>query len=617
MCGIFGFVGDLPKGKADACLDTLAHRGPDGRGIYQAEGITLGHRRLSILDLSERGRQPMSTPDGRYWITFNGEIYNFVEIRKELSGKYDFRSDSDTEVILAAFQTWGETCLHRFNGMWAFAIWDAVEKRTFFSRDRFGKKPLFYAALPGGFAFASEMKALLPLLASASPNEALIRDRRMMFSYEATDQCLIQGIQRFPAGHSGWLREGSLKLTRWWNTLDHLPEIPASYEGQVARFRELFIDACRLRMRSDVPLGTALSGGLDSSATISSMAHLAKAGGTERMGQSWQHAFVASFPGFANDEVVFARQVADHIGIPATVITINPLDAIGKLGEYFRLFEEIYLTSPIPFMLTYGAIKAAGITVTLDGHGADELFGGYGFDYLNAMRDAGPFTGKNRDVLDTYYSSIIPDSGQFSGLPPKALFSLRWHARDAAKRLLGRGKVASAESGHPRWKTMDHLNRILYVSSHETILPTLLRNYDRYSMAGGVEIRMPFMDHRLVAFAFALPWEAKIRNGFSKAIVRDAVADLMPASIAYRKAKVGFNSPIVDWMKGPLKPFFLDVLESAAFKSCALIDAPAVAEKVRTVIREPGVRFLEGEAAWTALTPYFWEQAFLKGASLP
>ncbi len=614
MCGIFGFVGKIPREKAGACLDTLSHRGPDGRGLFQQDAITLGHRRLSILDLSERGHQPMSTPDGRYWITFNGEIYNFVEIRKELSNKYSFRSESDTEVILAAFELWGEECLHRFNGMWALAIWDTIEQKLFLSRDRFGKKPLFYTSLNDGFAFASEMKALLPLLTSISPNEELIRDTHRIFTYESTSDCLIRGIQRFPAGHRGWFHKGSLRLERWWNTLDHIPETLPKYEDQVARFRELFIDSCRLRMRSDVPLGTALSGGLDSSATITTMAHLAKTESTERMGQSWQHAFVASFPGSDNDETKFAQQVTDYIGIPSTVISVDPLKSIGMLAEYFRLFEEIYITSPIPFMLTYGAIKANGVTVTLDGHGADELFGGYTFNYLNALRDAGPLSFKAKDILDTFYSSQFPNANH---LPPKLLFFLNWQARDIAKRLLGRGRIASVDSGHPNWSRFDHLNRILYVSSHETILPTLLRNYDRYSMANGVEIRMPFMDHRLVTFAFSLPWTSKIRNGFSKAIIRDAVADLMPKSIAYRKAKVGFNSPIVDWMKRPLRPFFLDILASSSFKTCSLINATATANMVCKVIDEPTPNYLQGEAAWTALTPYFWEQTFLKGLGLP
>src|SRR6185369_15690784 len=205
MCGIFGYVGRIERAAAERCLHTLAHRGPDGWGVWSDEHVTLGHRRLAILDLSENGAQPMSYAGERYWITFNGEIYNFLELRAELEGRgHVFRTKSDTEVILAAYLQWGEDCQVRFNGMWAFAIWDSVARRLFLSRDRFGKKPLFYAQLPGGdFVFASEMKALLPLLPSFEPDRSLIKGMtlRSSFAYEATERCLIKGIKRFPAGH--------------------------------------------------------------------------------------------------------------------------------------------------------------------------------------------------------------------------------------------------------------------------------------------------------------------------------------------------------------------------------------------------------------------------------
>jgi len=614
MCGIFGFVGKLHPEQAALCLDTLAHRGPDGSGMWRHGNITLGHRRLSILDLSEGGRQPMAYGGGRYVITFNGEIYNFVELRGELEVLgHRFQSGSDTEVVLAAFAAWGEGCQERFNGMWAFAIWDRSENAIFLSRDRFGKKPLFYTTLPNGeFAFASEMKALMPLLGEVRANRALVMDHTRIFTYEATEECVIEGIQRFPAGHCGWLREGRLTRRRWWCTLDRLPTIPYRYEEQVELFRELFVDACRLRMRSDVPLGTALSGGLDSSATISTMSHIARHGGTSRMGGSWQHAFVASFPGTPLDEVRYARMVTDHIGIEASVIEINPLEAMHELERYFYLFEELYITSPIPFMRTYGAVKSAGISVTLDGHGADELFGGYTFDYLIALRDAGLNLRQAHQIATTYYDSWPEDTEQFAKLPSKMRFIAGQHVRHIARKALGRARDAnSRDASHPAWKDLGHLNRQLYISTHESILPTLLRNYDRYSMANSVEIRMPFMDHRIVSFAFSLPWQSKIRGGFSKAVVRDAVAPFMPPQVTYRKTKIGFNSPIVDWMKGPLKGYFLDLVASRSFRECDLINADETARAINHVIKTRAASFSDGERAWTMLTPYLWERAML------
>lgn len=614
MCGIFGHIGFIESKLAQVCTDTLAHRGPDGVGLWHTTEVTFGHRRLSILDLSDNGKQPMSYADGRYHITFNGEIYNFLEIQAELETKgYRFRSQSDTEVVLAAFDAWGEKCLNRFNGMWAFAIWDAREKALFLSRDRFGKKPLFYTNLPGKkFAFASEMKAFFPLLGEVRPNKALVMDTRRIFTYESTAECVIEGVKRFPAGHCGWLKEGKLTLSRWWNTLDHLVPAPLHYEEQVEQFRELFLDACRLRMRSDVPLGTALSGGLDSSATISAMAHIARHGKTLRMGESWQHAFVASFPGTPLDETKYAQMVTDHLGIEATVIDIDPLQMIADLDRSLYLFEDLYITSPIPFMLTYGAVKAHGTSVTLDGHGADELFAGYNFDYLVALRDAGWNLKQAYEIVGTHFDGLPENSAQFAQMPTKSRFIAEFHARRWAKKVLRRGsQQVSRDAQHPAWHGLDHLNRQLYISTHETILPTLLRNYDRYSMANGVEIRMPFMDHRIVTLAFSLPWTAKVRGGFSKTIVRDAMAPYMPREVTYRKTKIGFNSPIVDWMKGPLKPYFLDTISSQSFKASGLIDPQQVERAVRYVIDDPDAKFSDGERAWTMLTPYLWERAVL------
>jgi asparagine synthase (glutamine-hydrolysing) len=615
MCGIFGIVGELPSELAAKCVDRMAHRGPDGRGLWHGRGVTLGHRRLAILDLSDSGVQPMSAAEGRYWITFNGEIYNFVELRDELERcGHVFKTRTDTEVVIASFVEWGEACLNRFNGMWAFAIWDSHTGSLFLSRDRFGKKPLFYASTKHGFSFASEMKALFPLLTDVTPNVELVRDRARLMSYESTAECVIQGISRFPAGHLGWFRGGRLTMRRWWCTLDHLPEVPTRYEEQVEHLRELFLDACRVRMRSDVPLGTALSGGLDSSATICSMAQIARTGHTERQGNDWQHAFVATFPGTPLDESEFASLVANHIGIRAALIPIDPGKAIADLDRYFWLFEDLYITSPIPFVVTYAAVKAAGISVTLDGHGADELFGGYSFDYLFALKDAGFNVREALRIINTYRDAWPIGSSQFKDIPAPFLFWLRWHASRARSTLLDRGQaVVPKDASHPRWAELDHLTRRLYASTHETVLPTLLRNYDRYSMANGVEIRMPFLDYRVACFAFALPWTSKLRNGFSKAIVRDAVAPYMPQEIAYRKTKIGFNSPVVDWMKGPLRPFLEHVTATQDFRNCVLIDPIATAAAVRRVIYSPDATFQEGERAWTMLSPYLWEQAVIRG----
>lgn len=611
MCGIFGHVGRIETEKALDCLDTLVHRGPDGEGSHSAPGVFLGHRRLAILDLSERGKQPMSYADERYYITFNGEIYNFLEIRRELESLgHHFKSDSDTEVILAAFVEWREGCLHKFNGMWAFGIWDSKERSLFLSRDRFGKKPLFYSEKTGDFSFASEMKALAPLLPEIVHNQKIIDDIPHIFYYESTDECLIKDIKRFPAGHYGWYKDGKLSLTRYWNTLDHLIEVPTNYEDQVMLFRELFLDAVKIRMRSDVPIGTALSGGLDSSAVFGAISHLSQTGAGARASRDWQHAFSASFPGTPLDEITWAKKVADFCGAPITPVAIDPTDHLSTFYDDIYRFEDLYITPHIPFMATYGAMKQGGVTVTLDGHGADELFGGYSFDYLHILHDE-MFNYKNsRAVIDTYYGSQLSDGQQFGTLPTKSIFWLKQFGKNAAKHLL-RYKNSHPDQDHPRFKAMDYFTQKLYISFHQTVLPTLLRNYDRYSMARGVEIRMPFMDHRLVSLAFSLPWQSKIRNGYTKSIVRDAVANLMPKDVTYRKTKIGFNAPMVDWFQGPMQPFFTQAITDESFFACNLINPHEVKEEVETVIQNPTANFFEAERAWKKISPYFWEKGFL------
>jgi len=618
MCGIFGVINEkIEKELAEQCVNRIRHRGPDGCGLWQEGGITLGHRRLAILDLSANGSQPMAYADGRYMLVFNGEIYNFIEIRRELEQKgYRFRSETDSEVVLASYMEWGEKCLDRFNGMWAFAIWDRNEKRMFLSRDRFGVKPLYYTKLQhkNAIAFGSEMKALLPLMKEVKPNRELVTDPGRTVFYESTDACVIEGISRIPAGSYAYIDESGMRITRWWNTLDHLVQVPDRYEEQVELMRELFLDACKLRMRSDVTIGTALSGGLDSSATICAMAHLARNDSDVRMNEDWQHAYVAVFPGTTMDESAYAKKVTDYLGINSTFVEIDPKKAIGMLDTYIYMFEDVYLTSPIPMMMLYHALRSDGTLVTIDGHGADELFGGYTFDFIHALRDAG--SRQERELILTAYTDSFPQDDSNIALASRAKSSVYLHylkreLKDRLNRKKEDYKTVRA-AADPRYGQLDTLNKILYASSHETILPTLLRNYDRYSMASGIEIRMPFMDYRIVELAMSLGWRSKLHGGYSKSIIRDAMAPYMPKDIAYRKTKIGFNTPIVEWMKGPLKEYFKDTIRSGEFLSCDLIDPKKTMEQVTRVITDSSATFAMGEQAWSSLYPYLWERAFVK-----
>ena len=618
MCGIFGVIhARIELETAKKCVQRLAHRGPDGGNVWQEEDITLGHRRLSILDLSDRGAQPMAYDDGRYMLVFNGEIFNFLEIRKELESLgYSFHSDSDSEVLLVSYIQWGTQCLQKFNGMFAFAVWDRKEKRLFMSRDRFGVKPLFYTYLNAektAIAFASEMKALMPLLKEVHPNRDLVMNPAKMVTYESTSECVIEGIKRFPAGAYGLMDNSGLTIKEWWNTLDHLVDVPERYEEQVEQFRELFLNACALRMRSDVTIGTALSGGLDSSATICAMSHLSKQKKDSRMNEDWQHAYVATFPGTTMDESTYAKKVTDYLGIQSTLVEIDPSKAVGHLLQDIYLFEDVYLTSPIPMMELYHALREDGTLVTIDGHGADELFGGYTFDFIHALKDAGHNRQDRNMILDAYIDSFPRDGSNIAlKNPSREAVYLQYLKRELRGRLNGSKKLFTSRETHPAFENLDTLNKILYVSSNETILPTLLRNYDRYSMASGVEIRMPFMDHRIVSYAFSIGWKSKLHSGYSKSIIRDAMAPFMPQDIAYRKTKIGFNTPIVEWMQGPLRTYFMDMMSSVDFCNCDLIRPEEVRKKVMQVMTNQNASFSMGEQAWSALYPFLWQQAVMK-----
>jgi len=604
MCGIFGHIGPLDLETARACVARLAHRGPDGSGVEECGGAVLGHTRLSILDPSPAGRQPMATADGGLAITFNGEIYNFLELREELEGLgHAFRTDTDTEVILAAYRQWGPACLDRFNGMWAFAIWDREARALFLSRDPFGKKPLFYASTRDGLAFASEMKALLPLIPAPSINYALLADPERIHTYEATDECLFNSVSRFPAGHYALVRPGEdVRPVRWWRTLDHLTEVPDRFEEQVERFRELFLDACRIRMRSDVPLGTSLSGGMDSSAVACAMAHLGRAGAGRRQAANWQNSFTASFPGTPVDEARYAAEVNRYTGIAGNMVEIDPLEAISTLDRDYYLYEEIHTTLPSVFIRSYRAMRDAGVKVTLDGHGGDELLAGYDYDFIQAINDASPL---GMLAIARIYRDSLPDTPQFP--KPSAFSLIRRQLRCKRKHFPPR-VFSSPDADHPAWQGMSCLNRSLY-HTFTRVFPTLLRNYDRYSMANGVEIRMPLIDRRIVSFAFSLSWKAKLKGGYTKAVLRHACKDFMPRDIAFRKAKLGFNAPMVNWMTGPWRPYLTDLVHSLDFRQSEAVDAEKARNLLDSLLNHASPPFSLAQQTWLAITPFLWERA--------
>lgn len=582
MCGIAGIIADAAArlNRDDVALlgDALRHRGPDGEGRWFSDDGRVGlvHRRLAIIDTSERGDQPMHSIDGRYTIVYNGEIFNFVELRRELEAAGAiFRGESDTEVVLQAWRHWGEAMLLRFNGMWALAIVDHVTRETFLARDRFGIKPLHYIREGGRFAFASELRALRALPWAPAAIDATTAQRLLFdpFSIEGSDRTLFEGVRRLPAGHCATLREGRLTVRRWWRTIDHLPDVPNDEGSAAERFRALFDDAIRLRMRSDVPIGTCLSGGFDSSAIVCGMA-LAAGDHAPQLhdARDWRHAFVATFPGQPNDETPEATEAAAWAGIEPHLMTIDDHDAQADIDTVLADLDDVYISLPTAPWQIYRELRHHRITVSLDGHGADELMGAYrqeGDGLGFALRNQAAW------MASTRAGAATVDAAKSAWLSAKGLNFLRGH------RFVAPAALPLPADDDPLPAGWGPMNRRLYRMFHSTVLPTILRNFDRLSMAHGIEVRMPFMDWRLVTYTMALPDAMKSSRGYGKWIARAALEGRMPERIRMNRRKVGFNSPMPGWLNGPLRAWVDTTLARPNDAYAELVDVPALRARVR------------------------------------
>jgi asparagine synthase (glutamine-hydrolysing) len=573
MCGIAGIVNirgqSVEPAEIQRLTNLVAHRGPDGAGHwFSAErNVALGHRRLAIIDPGAGGYQPMLSHDGRHVIVFNGEIYNFLELRRELETLgTNFRTQSDTEIILAAWRTWQEGMLSRFNGMWALAIFNTETKDLFLARDRFGIKPLLYAMSPERLVFASEHRALVRSGLIATSMDIDVARRLMLdaFGVEGSERTLCHEVRRLQAGHFMWLREGRLEIRRWWCTLDHLPSVPNTDVERVARFGELFRDAVALRMRSDVPIGTCLSGGFDSSAVICAMSAHEKAGMGPRDSAAWRHAFVAAFPGASNDERPMAEEAAAWAEVDPTFVEIGPNDALADLDRILDDNDDVYISLPSAAWLLYRELSRQKVLVSLDGHGADELMGAYlqegqseAFRLRNILAGVASNAPLARRCVDMLRAMKVKSEGYYflrGGL----------RAVPAQFSLVGDDDVLPREWGA--------LNRRLYRMFHSTVLPTILRNFDHVSMAHGVEVRMPFMDWRLVSYTMALPDASKSSDGYTKMVARRAMEGRMPESIRMGRRKVGFNSPMPEWLNGPLSGWTASLLDQNVSVFSELVD---------------------------------------------
>ncbi len=603
MCGIAGLIAEpgapIDLDRLRAMAAAIAHRGPDGEGIHQFDDgrTAFVHRRLAIIDPEARSDQPMHSADGSHSIVFNGEIFNFVELRAELQEKgHRFVTEGDTEVLLAAWREWGEGMLLRLNGMWALVIRDNRDGSLFLARDRFGIKPLLYASRGQQFAFASEMRALLTLPWAKSDVDRDIARRVLFdpFGIEGSEQSLFPAIRRVPGGH--WARlspDGALTVRRWWRTVDHLRDVPNTLAGAAEEFRELFFASTRLRMRSDVPIATCLSGGFDSSAVVTSMARIAQenGGSNVRQASDWRRAFVATFPGLAHDETAEARLAAGAAGVEPRLFDLSNDDPLVAADPVMDALDDIYISLPSAIWQIYRAVRRGGAVVTLDGHGADEAFGGY--------RAAGK---PANHIIRNFFGNGVGRSDAMVGLSE---FAKLQNARAKGAMFLrgaavmpppGPSIAAQSDQLPDSWSNFD---RRLYGMFHATTLPTILRNFDRLSMAHGVEIRMPFMDWRLVTYIMSLEPQMKEAGGLTKLVAREAMRGIVPEEIRASPRKVGFNSQMPDWMNGVLGPWALAQIEARPHPLFEeIVDVPALKSRIATLNAKSAWDWYRSDRIW-------------------
>jgi asparagine synthase (glutamine-hydrolysing) len=589
MCGIAGRFNyeaahSVDRTRLVAMTDAVSHRGPDAGGYYLDGSIGLGHRRLSIIDLAT-GDQPLGNEDGSVQVIFNGEIYNFAEVRHELIAHgHRFRTNSDTEVIAHGYEQWGEHCVDRFRGMFAFAVWDARARRLLLARDRLGVKPLYYAEVPGGIVFGSEIKSLLedPEVPREWSADAL--DAYLTLLYIPAPGTIYRGIHKLPPAHVLVAERGAVRVSRYWD-LEFTGDGDARREEDYLEELDAHLrEAVRLRMISDVPLGAFLSGGIDSSTVVAYMVEASDAPP------------VTISVGFAHqafDEVEHAETVARHLGCEFHALTADPRveELLPKLAWHFD--EPFADSSAVP---TYYVSKAARqlVTVALSGDGGDELWAGYARHRVEhweqrvrgalgpAARVAGwlgqalPLSVKGARSLR--HLAANPDQAYalkhaYGMFEPDA--KARLYSGDFRRRVNGHDAFASFRDAYRACSSLDPLDRSMYVDARTYMIDDVLTKVDRMSMAVSLEAREPLLDHKLLEFAARVPASLKLKDGQSKYLLRRVLDKRVPRSIIERK-KSGFAAPIGEWLNGPLAPMATELLLDGRLRDRGIFNAGEV-----------------------------------------
>lgn len=641
MCGIAGIVRSDHLAVDPTTLAQMAallrHRGPDDNGLYTAGSAGLAFRRLAILDLSPAGHQPMTNTacpecrsgNGGNWLVFNGEIYNYVPLRAELAAMgHLFRSQADSETILHAYKQWGQDCVRHLRGMFAFALWDEPRQTLFAARDRFGIKPFYYHLDERRLIFASEIKALF---ADAStprrPHERRLYDYLVYGYLDHTAETCFDGILQLPPAHTFVYSSGDQApaIRRYWELDPNAPLDGLSDGEAIARFRHLFVDSVREHLQSDVPIGTCLSGGLDSSAIVCTVNHLLQAEGVAQatVGDQ-QRTFTSSFDDPRFDERRFAAQVAEQTHARWFCTFPQPEELFALLPSLIWHQDEPFgSTSIVAQWYVMREARRQGVAVLLDGQGGDETLAGYlpFFSGLWAtLLRRGDLAGLRRELQGFHLHH-----GPLSSLLLTGALGLALPAglRSPLQRRRGRTRptwLGSELAAHdypwlePATPFHDPLSRQMHGYLTSIHLPSLLHYEDRNSMAFGIEARVPFLDHRLVEFAFALPARFKLRQGETKWILRRALADLLPPAITLRQDKMGFVTPEAAWFRTTLRQPVETVFRSPSFRQRPYWQP------------ESTLRFFQAHVSgqadhhhllWRWLNVEFWLQRFIDQAPSP